>query len=104
MNYEQAEPVPYEGSQGLFAGWWVVLQGEAAFPDQSPMRWSLFACQTGHPMGMFNFVKTLNSRSLIFPIDFAGFAESRLREMIMNLEAQGVYNGDTLGPLSFQRF
>ncbi|KAF2791286.1 hypothetical protein K505DRAFT_363961 [Melanomma pulvis-pyrius CBS 109.77] len=83
LLYEQTAPVKFKNGQGSFAGWWYDLQAENVFPYQSQMRWSLFACQTGHP------------------IDFAAYATARLEEIIKALEAQGLYKGDTLGPLSF---
>ena len=49
--YEQVGEVPYKNGKGKFAGWWEDLQGENAFPYETPMRWSLYACQTGHPIG-----------------------------------------------------
>lgn len=51
MLYEQTEPVEYHDGSGQFAGWWYDLQGETAFPAQAPLRFSLYACQTGHPLG-----------------------------------------------------
>jgi hypothetical protein len=58
--YEQVGEVPFTNGQGKFAGWWETFQGENAFPYQTPMRWSLHACQTGGNPGPISKCSDLN--------------------------------------------
>ena len=55
IKYEQLCPVKYNSGNGSFGGYWVTFQAEYIFPTQAALRWTLYACETGHPIGKRTF-------------------------------------------------
>lgn len=43
-------PLEYHSGKGSFAGYWVTLAAESVFEYETAVIWSLYACETGHPL------------------------------------------------------
>lgn len=41
-------PVEYPAGNGSFSGYWVTLESTAIFEYETAIRWSIYACETGH--------------------------------------------------------
>ena len=46
-------PVEYDSRNGSFSGWWVTLESKHIFQYETAIRWSVYACETGHPQSMY---------------------------------------------------
>jgi len=44
-------PLEYTSGYGSFSGYWVTLEAEAVFQYETAVIWSVYACETGHPLG-----------------------------------------------------
>ncbi|KAI2642923.1 hypothetical protein GGS21DRAFT_486752 [Xylaria nigripes] len=86
QKVEQKGTVPYLSGNGSFSGYWLTLKGVRVFPNETLVRLSNYACQTGHP------------------IDFAASHESALRNATSLLAAAGKIYGVNAGPISAQAF
>jgi hypothetical protein len=51
QRFEQRGVVSYYSGNGSFSGHWVTLKGSRIFENQTLVRFSNYACHTGHPIG-----------------------------------------------------
>ncbi|KAI0876194.1 hypothetical protein GGS24DRAFT_514340 [Hypoxylon argillaceum] len=79
-------PVEYHSNNGSFSGYWVTLEGTRIFEYETLIRWSVYACETGHVQ------------------DFAAFHEGALNNASSILSAQGKIKGINVDPVSAQAF
>ncbi|PQE23433.1 hypothetical protein CJF30_00010515 [Rutstroemia sp. NJR-2017a BBW] len=79
-------PVPYTSGNGSFSGYWVTLESTYIFQNETAIRWSIYACETGHAR------------------NFAVFHENALKNATTVLAAQGKIKGTNIGPYSYQNF
>ncbi|KAK8909190.1 hypothetical protein QC760_001921 [Botrytis cinerea] len=79
-------PVAYNSGNGSFSGYWVTLESTYIFKHETAIRWSIYACETGHAR------------------NFAVFHENALKNMSSVLTAQGKIKGINLQPYSVQNF
>ncbi|PQE29387.1 hypothetical protein CJF32_00003137 [Rutstroemia sp. NJR-2017a WRK4] len=79
-------PVPYKSGNGSFSGYWVTLESTYIFKNETAIRWSIYACETGHAR------------------NFAVFHENALKNATTVLAAQGKIKGTNIGPYSYQNF
>ncbi|KAI1828250.1 hypothetical protein F4861DRAFT_535218 [Xylaria intraflava] len=86
QKYEQKGEVSYRSGNGSFSGHWVTLRGDRIFQNETLVRLSDYACQTGHP------------------IDFASNHESALKNATSILAAAGKIYGVNTNPESVQSF
>ncbi|KAI1145180.1 hypothetical protein F4825DRAFT_467549 [Nemania diffusa] len=86
QRYEQRGTIQYQSSNGSFSGNWVTLKGDRVFDNQTLVRFSNYACQTGHP------------------IDFAAFHEISLSNATNILKAAGMAAGASTTPVSAQLY
>ncbi|KAI3336487.1 hypothetical protein HD806DRAFT_542375 [Xylariaceae sp. AK1471] len=86
QKFEQRGTIPYYSGNGSFSGHWVTLKGDRIFENQTLVRFSNYACNTGHP------------------IDFATFHENALINATSILTASGVIGGISTEPISAQAF
>ncbi|KAI8625057.1 hypothetical protein F5Y19DRAFT_275720 [Xylariaceae sp. FL1651] len=85
--FEQVQPtIPYPDGNGVFAGFWGTIEGEATFRNETRVTFSNYACETAH------------IRS------FAGFHEMALKNASDILNAQGKLHGKSIAPFSAQSF
>ena len=42
-------PIEYSSGNGSFGGYWVTLEAQSVFQNETSVAWSIYACQTGHP-------------------------------------------------------
>jgi hypothetical protein len=47
-------PVEYSSGNGSFSGYWVTLESQSIFQYETAIRWSIYACETGHARSMFS--------------------------------------------------
>lgn len=45
-------PLEYTSGDGFFGGYWVTLESKSIFQYETAIVFSVYACQTGHPMSM----------------------------------------------------
>ncbi|KAI0402624.1 hypothetical protein F4802DRAFT_599900 [Xylaria palmicola] len=83
---EQRGIVPYMSGNGSFSGHWLTLKGDRIFENQTLVRLSTYACQTGHP------------------INFAAINEMALGNVTSILTAAGLLRGVSTEPVSSQLF
>ncbi|GAP89346.2 hypothetical protein SAMD00023353_3700860 [Rosellinia necatrix] len=86
QRYEQRGLIPYRSGNGSFAGSWTTLKGDRIFANQTLVRFSNYACQTGHP------------------IDFAQFHEVALTNATNIITTRGLVWGVNTVPVSAQLF
>jgi hypothetical protein len=79
-------PVEYSSQNGSLSGMWVTLKADYAAQYETAVAWSLYACFTGHPISI---------------VDFMGFGISNA---ISILNSKGLVKGQTLGPFAVQSF
>ncbi|KAI1499077.1 hypothetical protein F5X99DRAFT_430960 [Biscogniauxia marginata] len=87
QKLEQVQPsIPYSDGSGSFSGFWGTLEGISIFKDETLVRWSNYACETGHVR------------------DFASFHEGALINATSILRAAGKIQNINAGPISAQAF
>ncbi|KAF7907034.1 uncharacterized protein EAF01_004621 [Botrytis porri] len=79
-------PVAYYSGNGSFSGYWVTLESTYIFKYETAIRWSIYACETGHTR------------------NFAVFHENALKNVSSVLTAQGKIKGINLQPYSVENF
>ncbi|KAI3318442.1 hypothetical protein HD806DRAFT_549272 [Xylariaceae sp. AK1471] len=79
-------PVEYHTNNGSFSGYWVTLEGTRIFEYETLIRWSIYACETGHAR------------------NFAVFHEGALNNVTNILTSQGKIKGINIDPVSAQAF
>ncbi|KAI0095575.1 hypothetical protein GGR51DRAFT_569594 [Nemania sp. FL0031] len=82
QRYEQRGIVPYRSSNGSFSGYWVTVKGDRVFENETLIRLSNYACQTGQP------------------IDYPAFQEIALTNATSILAARGLDPGVNTSPES----
>ncbi|EEP76187.1 predicted protein [Uncinocarpus reesii 1704] len=79
-------PLEYHDGSGSFSGYWVTLEATSIFKYETLVRWSIYACETGHAR------------------NFAKFHEIALANATSILESRGVIHGINVDPVSVQEF
>ncbi|KAI0197592.1 hypothetical protein F4808DRAFT_463632 [Astrocystis sublimbata] len=79
-------PVEYDSHNGSISGYWATIEGTRIFESETLLRWSEYACETGHPQ------------------DFAEFHESAMKNVTEVLKSQGKIKGVNVDPVSAQAF
>jgi hypothetical protein len=79
-------PIEYDSGNGSFSGYWITFDAEYAAKYETTLKWSVYACFTGHP---FNFAE--------------GHTYA-LNGLLATMGAAGLVKGNTTGPYSVQNF
>ncbi|KAJ2986086.1 hypothetical protein NUW58_g5200 [Xylaria curta] len=83
---EQRGIVPYLSGNGSFSGHWLTLKSDRIFENQTLIRFSIYACQTGHP------------------INFSAAHQLALSNVTGILATAGLLPGISTDPVSAQLF
>ena len=108
-------PIKYHSGHGQFSGWWVTIESTHIFQYETAIRWSGYACMTGHPQSMF-ISPTIRSETQNLALDdrsadvgaffedWAGFDDSAFNRATSILKAEGKLLGTSVAPFSIQAF
>lgn len=79
-------PLEYAAGNGSFSGYWITFDAEYAAEYETALKWSVYACFTGHPF------------------DFGPGHVSALNGLLATMKEAGLVKGNTTGPYYVQDF